>query len=259
MYGLERYAVFFGFTEIEGHDWYREGAEELLSRQKKSGSWGNLEQTAFAILFLRRATFSLPEERIPVAPGEGEKPEEPRDPPPRPRPAKEVPALREWLLAGPYPAPTPREDDMLFTQDFDVRRAKPFRGGSAGRKKWEAHRSPTDKIEIGKALGGETPWASFYAATWLFAEEETEAVLWFGSDDGLIVWLNGERILFGHHHNHSGNDYYRVPVTLDEGRNLLLIQVENTEYNVHFMAKVSAPDDGPIGGVESSLSPRPPR
>ena len=63
MYGLERYAQIFQFKTIGGHDWYREGAEELLKRQDERGSWGRLEDTSFAILFLRKVTFTAPRKR----------------------------------------------------------------------------------------------------------------------------------------------------------------------------------------------------
>ena len=63
MYGLERYAQYFGLKKIAGHDWYREGAEALLARQHDDGFWGNLEDTAFAILFLRRAKLTPPDAR----------------------------------------------------------------------------------------------------------------------------------------------------------------------------------------------------
>lgn len=38
------------------HDWYREGADLLLSLQRENGSWGDHVETAFAVLFLKRAT-----------------------------------------------------------------------------------------------------------------------------------------------------------------------------------------------------------
>ncbi|MCP3914581.1 MAG: hypothetical protein GY711_03370 [bacterium] len=57
LYGLERVGAVLGKDEIGGHDWYWEGAEALLERQKPHGSWNDHESaTCFAILFLSRAT-----------------------------------------------------------------------------------------------------------------------------------------------------------------------------------------------------------
>jgi hypothetical protein len=56
MYGLERAGILGRFRFLGDHDWYAEGAEALLGKQTPQGSWGPLEETAFALLFLKRAT-----------------------------------------------------------------------------------------------------------------------------------------------------------------------------------------------------------
>ena len=256
MYGLERYAVFFGRKTLAGHDWYREGAEELLDRQKDDDSWGNLEETAFAILFLRRATLTPPEEREVAEPDADEK--EATKKPARPRPDGSVPFLQSWLIAGPYPG-TPQGDDHLFLRHVDPKRVRPREGGKAGRKRWLLYDSPEPKVEIGKAVGNEQAWASYYAAIYLHAECEQEAHLWIGSDDGLRVYLDGEEVLYGHHHGYCGDDHYRVPLQLPAGRSLLLLHVENLEYYVHFRARLTDPAGQCIEGVETSTTPRKPR
>jgi hypothetical protein len=61
LYSLERAAILDAVKRVGGKDWYREGAAQLLARQKKSGSWDDKEKeqitkTCFALLFLKRAT-----------------------------------------------------------------------------------------------------------------------------------------------------------------------------------------------------------
>ena len=59
LYGLERVAALLEADVIAGHDWYREGAEHLISKQRGNGSWEDGESdTAFALLFLVKATAS---------------------------------------------------------------------------------------------------------------------------------------------------------------------------------------------------------
>ncbi|NOT29147.1 MAG: terpene cyclase/mutase family protein, partial [Planctomycetes bacterium] len=72
LYGLERVGALFGLTEIAGHDWYAEGAAELLREQREHGGWSSdgrvrwppapmpIANTCFALLFLRKATLSTP-------------------------------------------------------------------------------------------------------------------------------------------------------------------------------------------------------
>jgi hypothetical protein len=86
LYSLERAASLAGVSKIGKHDWYQEGARHLINTQNEDGSWGmSLSKqrvrkhqhvslgesgicTAFAILFLRRATLRL------LTPSGGKKP-----------------------------------------------------------------------------------------------------------------------------------------------------------------------------------------
>ena len=64
LYGLERVGVLSDRKWIGKHDWYREGATEILDHQAAGGAWqgagmGPLVDTPFALLFLKRATMPL--------------------------------------------------------------------------------------------------------------------------------------------------------------------------------------------------------
>jgi hypothetical protein len=57
LYGIERAGVLSRRQFVGAHDWYAEGSEYLVGQQSKDGDWGGaLTETAFAILFLARAT-----------------------------------------------------------------------------------------------------------------------------------------------------------------------------------------------------------
>jgi hypothetical protein len=218
----------------------------------KNGSWGNLEETSFAILFLRRATLTEPEARdVPLlGPGGGE---ERKDPPRRPHAHRDVPFLRDWLVAGPF-AGTLHEDDQFEQRFMDTRRIRPRAGGPAGKRRWIPHRSPEDRVDLGQATSPQA-WASFFAATYLHVERDLDAILWLASDDGIKAFLDGEEILFGNHRGWSGDDYYRVPVTLTKGRHLLLLWVNNLEYHAHLRARISGADGKTVEGVTAIPSP----
>jgi hypothetical protein len=76
LYGLERAGVLAEVVRIGGRDWYAEGSELLVGRQRESGAWGAdtgdptsrahgflrdqaMLDTCFALLFLKRATARL--------------------------------------------------------------------------------------------------------------------------------------------------------------------------------------------------------
>ena len=70
LWSLERVCVALGLTELDGVDWYRVGAEELIRRQRPDGSWpdhpgwGALPNTALALLFLRKANLAFELDRV---------------------------------------------------------------------------------------------------------------------------------------------------------------------------------------------------
>jgi len=60
LYGLERCGTLLNIRYFDVHDWYDEGTQFFLSRQKADGSWSvdgqTQNDTSFAILFLVRST-----------------------------------------------------------------------------------------------------------------------------------------------------------------------------------------------------------
>jgi len=256
LYALERYAQLFGYEEIAGHDWYSEGAVELIEEQAHDGSWGRLEQSCFAILFLRRVTLTTSTKGGVV--GEVTDEERPPRKEPAPKPNDDVPHITSWLVAGPYLAKRPKEDDMLTEEHFGIARAAPAKGSAAGSHKWSVYDSPDAKVDMALALRA-PGWCSFYAAVYLHAAEATDAVIWLASDDGCKAYLNGAEILDGHHHGYSGDDHYRSPVSLEKGRNLLLVRLENLRHYCYLRCRVSDAAGAPLTGVVPSTRRKAPK
>ncbi len=63
LYGIERMAALLDVEKIGAHDWYDDGATELLKRQLPDGSWNDqtrpIPSTSLAILFLTKATSTI--------------------------------------------------------------------------------------------------------------------------------------------------------------------------------------------------------
>lgn len=55
LYGLERACELNSTAIFQGRRWYGEGAELLMGTQSPEGKWGSIENTCFAILFLKKA------------------------------------------------------------------------------------------------------------------------------------------------------------------------------------------------------------
>lgn len=57
LYSVEKAMDLCGVDRVGPHEWWREGAAELLARQQPNGSWeGDVNETSLALLFLNRAT-----------------------------------------------------------------------------------------------------------------------------------------------------------------------------------------------------------
>ncbi|QDV08953.1 hypothetical protein Poly30_45090 [Planctomycetes bacterium Poly30] len=59
LYGMERIGSMRGIETFGSYPWYQLGAEKLVELQKEDGNWDGQSDTAFALLFLNRATGSV--------------------------------------------------------------------------------------------------------------------------------------------------------------------------------------------------------
>ena len=250
LYGLERYAVFYDYKLIGDHDWYREGAEYLIRTQNDDGAFGGTEQTCFALLFLRKASLTMPSAR------DGRLVDPRRDDNPRLEQAVRiapfkpgVEALRNWLVAGPYPGDK-MEDDHLQLAHIQESKASGAEGRRAGRCNWKKLESPEDQVDLLKAGAADLHTAS-YAFCWLISDQEREVALHLTSDDGIRVILNGENVFEDHHHDAKHD--MRVVLKLPQGRSRLMLKVENTVYYCYFQARISDLHGEPVPGVQASL------
>jgi hypothetical protein len=79
LYGLERACAYAGRPKVGKRDWYVEGATYLVGKQQKDGRWAtgalgagdeiaasDLADTAWALLFLKRATRTMPPIPVPT-------------------------------------------------------------------------------------------------------------------------------------------------------------------------------------------------
>jgi hypothetical protein len=188
LYGIERYAVFYDLKQIGSHAWYRDGAEFLLRDQNENGSWGvyhNVEDTAFSILFLRKAALTMPNERdrdAPTADRPGGEAEEDR------APRRTCLTCARGSSAVRFPGDKTK-DDMLTIDPIGEAKARPLAKKKAGKSRWMAYTSSEDLVDLWKAtseLCNATvkDWMCCYAAVYVTSDREQDAHLWLRTDDG---------------------------------------------------------------------------
>ena len=112
------------------------------------------------------------------------------------------------------------------------------KGESIGESVWTIHKiPPTGENNIGDmtnalgwATGNETVGYVLYGSILLNSPREQQTKIFVGANDGVKVWLNGQLIYkeFGPGWDPSAINYQHiVPITLNEGVNVLLVAVDN--------------------------------
>jgi len=138
------------------------------------------------------------------------------------------PSVSRWWTLGPFENRGDGTKDTVLppeTEPIDL--AKTYVGKGGKRIAWRKQERPA-------ALQPTSPFvldfgdgrnAAFYALTWIHSPVARDAVLGIGSDDGVVAWLNDERIhaKLAHRGHVSKGD--KVPVKLKAGRNKLLLKV----------------------------------
>jgi CubicO group peptidase (beta-lactamase class C family) len=166
-------------------------------------------------------------------------------------------SMKEWLVLGPIPAQeegatpdlanarkTGFEQDLLDAAGGEAEiepKAEQAVSVRGGERKWRLLESPTQEIDLIKALG-KHDFAVGYAAATIEAPDEESRVVGLGSDDAVRVWLNGELV-----HEHSAPralaaDQDVFPVKLKKGTNRLLIKVTNDSGDWGFAFRFLSPD-----------------
>ena len=143
--------------------------------------------------------------------------------------------IKEWMVLGPFPA---GGDKNLFT-DFLTEhggeaniypQAGMEHSGAAvpsGRVQWRVMPADDDgKLDFVKHLNPNQSNIA-YAAVIVRCDKDAPALLKLGSNDMLVVWLNGERVYVFPDPRASGPDVDKIAVNLKKGDNLLMAKVQN--------------------------------
>jgi HEAT repeat protein len=160
--------------------------------------------------------------------------------------------LTTWQVAGPY-----RQADKDYSALFDIAFPPEMPGGSD--EKWKALPPGSDPkrpfvMDLLKVLGGEQCVA--YARTWIHSDQDREAVLELGSDDGVKIWLNEKQVyaLNVARPLQLGSD--KVNVTLKSGWNPLLLKITQNNLGWEFCVRIHSADGSHLEGLRCDSAPK---
>ncbi len=162
------------------------------------------------------------------------------------RPGDDVPFLRAWNIAGPFPWKPGDVFEKQFVNEPSIDLNATYTVGDAT-VVWRAHDAPSGSADVNlMGLFGETSDATAFAHTSFEVAEAADALLWLGSDDGIRAWLNGEEVHANAMDRGLLPDQDRVPIHLREGRNELLLQITQHLGGWAFCARISNLDNSPL-------------
>jgi hypothetical protein len=144
------------------------------------------------------------------------------NPPPDAAAKLAPPTVGPWMLIGPFPngfdTVYPPEKEIDFTKQYDGK------GGKVAWRKTDYKDGAVNNLAVfGKPeLNND---AVCYIAREIVTTGTTEIPLSLGSDDGLAVFVNGERVLADNQQRAIAPDQNRVAIRLKPGKNTLLLKI----------------------------------
>lgn len=148
--------------------------------------------------------------------------------------------LRTWELAGPFDAGAPAAEapDLVHLSGFGTDHL------AEGDVAWTLHTSDDDAIDLDATVSDRENVIA-YAACTLEMDATKTAVLALGSNDGVEVWLNDATIWDYPQARGLKKDEDLIPLVLREGRNRLMLKVEERGNVWEFAARL-LPMDHPL-------------
>jgi len=151
-----------------------------------------------------------------------------------------------WQVSGPFT----KADVNLFDYAF------PPETKEADKVDWQTMPTNLDSINywhisLVDFFAGDNLVA--YLQNQVYSENEKDALLELGSDDGIKVWLNGELVHSNNTMRGVGPGDDKVKVKLNKGSNHLLIKVINSTGGWGACARLRQPDGTKLTGIRVSI------
>ncbi|MCG8406392.1 MAG: glycoside hydrolase family 31 protein [Phycisphaerales bacterium] len=176
-----------------------------------------------------------------------------------------LPSINAWWVVGPFEGgPLDSSLSKVLPPEAKIDLQASYKGKDDRAIRWRQIKRTikpgddlTDEffIDFDDVFGSRVYDAVAYAFTYLDAPEDIGASLAIGSDDGVVVWLNGVEV----HRNDIGRPYSskqdRVPVKLKKGVNTLLLKINQGGGDWGFGVHVETPNGRPLTVVRPKLQP----
>ena len=138
--------------------------------------------------------------------------------------------LTKWKVIGPFDNTGGKGFDVAYPPEAKVDFAAEY-DGKSGKVRWQDFATKHDygMVDLNKPCG-KLQGGLGYAYTEFISDRPQTVELRLGGKNSWKVWLNGT-LLFGRdeYHRQAGIDQYRMPASLQPGRNTILVKVCQNE------------------------------
>ena len=145
---------------------------------------------------------------------------------------------RTWLLKGPFER---KRGEASVEEFIDVQHPDVLPGQNGWSQPVYFY---DDKIDLDGYYDDPSDCAVYAYATFTVPKEQ-DAELWVGSDEGLRVWINGERV-----YDYRGARRHRLPndrerIHLRAGEHTVLVRADQTRGRFDFSLNICEPEEDP--------------
>lgn len=155
--------------------------------------------------------------------------------------------INEWMLVGPFPW---KQEDGFTVNHVgapDVDLSAKY-GPEGDQKAWARHTAGDASGMLNLAgIFGMLESVKVYGFAEISVPEEVQAVFRVGSDDGIALWVNGERIHSNNVDRGMALDQDAAGAVLHAGKNQILVQVTQGGGGWNFCCRVTQVDGAPLG------------
>jgi hypothetical protein len=177
----------------------------------------------------------------------------------KPKAAPVLSFVRDWQLLGPFASTGEQGHDTVYPPEREpVQLGKAYQG-FGGLVKWRPYHSPEDKIDLAAFFDYRASGAA-YAVSWVYSDQVQAVTLSVGNDDGIRLWVNGEKVddVKGGRQAKPGSDI--VKVRLKKGWNEVRAKVDNIIGTWELYLEILSADGGESLKLLSTCTPpTPPR
>lgn len=169
------------------------------------------------------------------------------------RRAAELGLVTEWMIIGPFDNRDMAGHARPYGPEHALRAT--YRGPS-GPLRWREHRNPAwdGYIDL-RRIVQPNEWVCAYALTYVTAPAPTQAQLRVGSNDSVVVWLDGKKVLDAKVERGAAMDDDVVQVRIPKGTVPLLVKVCQAEKSWGFYLRITGVDGNPLRTLRFSLRP----